>query len=147
MQISTDLHNNVKAQRVIAPIAIGANGTVSGKVIDRKGYAGVEFIASYGNVSTTGSTVTLVVKDGDATGSMTSVADAQLIGTETLASLPVQATARTSEVGKNVTKRVGYTGQKRYVTCDAVKAGTTSAGCVSVEAVLFNPENAPTTNP
>lgn len=147
MQVAQDLHNNVKVQRVIAPVAIGANATKSGKVIDRKGYAGVEFIASYGAVTTTGTIVTLVVKEGDATGSMTSVADTDLLGTETLASLPVQATARTSEVGKNVSKRVGYKGNKRYVTVDAISTGTTSVGCVSVEAVLFTPEAAPTSNP
>lgn len=144
---NNDLHNNVKVQRVIAPIAIGANATKSGKVIDRQGYGGVEFIASYGAVTTTGTIVTLVVKEGDATGSMTSVADADLLGTEVLASLPVQATARTSEVGKNVSKRVGYKGSKRYVTVDAISTGTTSVGCVSVEAMLFSPRVAPTSNP
>ena len=144
---NNDLHNNVRAMRVIAPIAIGANATKSGKVIDRQGYGGVEFIASYGAVTTTGTIVTLVVKEGDVTGTMTSVADADLLGTETLASLPVQASSRTSEVGKNVTKRVGYKGTKRYVTVDAVSTGTTSVGCVSVEALLFNPTVAPTSNP
>jgi hypothetical protein len=147
MKIARDLHNNVRVKRVIAPIAIGANATKSGKVIDRAGFAGVEFVASYGAVVTTGTIVTLVVKEGDATGSMTSVADADLLGTEVLASLPVQATARTSEVGKNVSKRVGYKGGKRYVTVDAISTGTTSVGCVSVEAVLFNPEAAPQANP
>ena len=39
-----DMHNNVKVQRVIAPVAIGANATKSGKVIDRQGYGGVEFV-------------------------------------------------------------------------------------------------------
>lgn len=144
---NNDLHNNCVVKRVIAPIAIGANATKSGKVIDRLGYNGVEFIASYGAVTTTGTIVTLVVKEGDATGSMTSVADADLLGTEVLASLPVQATARTSEVGKNVSKRVGYKGNKRYVTVDAISTGTTSVGCVSVDAMLFNPSVAPTSNP
>jgi hypothetical protein len=147
MEGNNDLHNNVKVLRVIAPIAIGANATKSGKVIDRQGYGGVEFLASYGAVTTTGTIVTLVVKEGDATGSMTSVADSDLLGTEALASLPVQATARTSEVGKNVSKRVGYKGSKRYVTVDAVGTGTTSVGCVSVEALLFNPAVAPVSNP
>lgn len=142
-----DLHNNVKAQRVIAPVAIGANATKSGKVIDRQGFDAVEFIASYGAVTTTGTIVTLVVKEGDATGTLTSVADADLLGTEALASLPVQATARTSEVGKNVSKRVGYKGSKRYVTVDAISTGTTSVGCVSVEALLYSPNVAPTSNP
>lgn len=147
MEGNNDLHNSVKALRVIAPLAIGANATKSGKVIDRQGYGGVEFLASYGAVTTTGTIVTLVVKEGDVTGTMTSVADADLLGTEALASLPVQPTARTSEVGKNVTKRVGYKGTKRYVTVDAVQTGTTSVGCVSVEALLVNPHVAPISNP
>lgn len=147
MDINKDLHSNVKPQRVIAPIAIGTNATKSGKVIDRLGYGGVEFIASYGAVTTTGTIVTLVCKEGDVTGTLTSVADGDLIGTEVLAGLPVQATARTSEVGKNVTKRLGYKGIKRYVTVDAISTGTTSVGCVSVEAVLFNPSIVATANP
>lgn len=147
MEINKDLHNQVKVQRVIAPLAIGANATKTGKIIDRQGYGGVEFLASYGAVVTTGTIVTLVVFEGDVTGTMTSVADADLLGTEVLASLPVQATARTSEVGKNVSKRVGYKGIKRYVRVDAVQTGTTSVGCVSVEALLFNPSVSPTSNP
>ena len=142
-----DLHNNVRVQRVIAPVAIGANATKTGKVIDRQGYGGVEFVASYGAVTTTGTIVTLVVKEGDVTGTLTSVADADLLGTELLASLPVQATARTSEVGKNVSKRVGYRGNKRYISIDAISTGTTSVGCVSVEALLHTPRVAPTANP
>ena len=145
--MSRDLHNNARAKRVIAPIAIGANATKTGAVIDRQGYGGVEFIASYGAVTTTGTIVTLLVKEGDVTGTLTSVADADLLGTEVLASLPVQATARTSEVGKNVTKRVGYKGSKRYVSVDSISTGTTSVGCISIEAILHDAEIAPTANP
>jgi hypothetical protein len=142
-----DLHNNIRQARVIAPIAIGANATKTGAVIDRQGYGGVEFIASYGAVTTTGSIVTLVVKEGDVTGTLTSVADADLLGTEVLASLPVQATARTSGVGKNVSKRVGYKGSKRYVSVDSISTGTTSVGCVAITALLHSPSVAPTANP
>lgn len=147
MNIGRDLHSNVKVLRVIEPLAIGANATKTGKIIDRQGYGGVEFVASYGAVVTTGTIVTLVIFEGDVTGTMTSVADSDLLGTEALASLPVQATARTSEVGKNVTKRVGYKGLKRYVRVDAVGTGTTSVGCVSVEALLINPAISPVSNP
>jgi len=147
MSFDKDLHDRVKAQRVIAPIAIGANATKTGKIVDRSGYEGVEFLASYGAVTTTGTIVTLVAFEGDVTGTMTSIADADLIGTELLASLPVQATSRTSEVGKNVSKRLGYKGRKRYVRVDAVGTGTTSVGCLSVEALLFNPTAGIPTNP
>jgi len=140
-----ELHNNIDAVRVVGPVAIGANGTVSGKVIDRQGFGGVEFITSYGAIVTTGTVATIVVKEGDATGAMTSVADTDLIGTEALASRLGGAT--TSGTGANVAKRIGYKGTKRYVTVDVVKSGTTSVGCVSVNAVLFNPEVAAVANP
>lgn len=140
-----DLHNNMRTKNVITAAAIGANATKSGIVIDRQGYGGVEFIATYGSVTTTGTIVTLVAKEGDATGSMTSVANADLLGTEALASL--LAGARVAGTGKEVTKRLGYKGNKRYVTVDAVQTGTTSVGVVAVAAVLFEPTNAPTANP
>lgn len=141
-----DLHNNTRTKTVIAPVAIGANGTKTGKIIDRQGYGGVEFLAAYGAVTTTGTVVTLVVKEGDVTGTLTSVADADLLGTEVLASLPA-TTPRTSGTAQNVTKRIGYKGQKRYVQVNAVQTGVTSVGCVGITALLHNPANAPTTNP
>lgn len=144
--MNKDLHSNIRTKTVISPLAIGANATKSGVVIDRQGYGGVEFIASYGAVTTTGSVVTLVCKDGDATGSLTSVADAYLLGTEALASLPA-ATPRTAGSTKEVTKRLGYKGNKRYVTIDAVQTGTTSVGVIGVAAILHSPQNAPTDNP
>jgi len=141
----SDLHSNIRTKTCITPAAIGANATKTGLVIDRQGYGGVEFIASYGSVTTTGSIVTLVMKEGDATGSLTSVADDDMIGTEALASL--LAGARVAGTGKEVTKRVGYKGTKRYVNVSAVQTGTTSVGCVDVVAVLHSPYLAPQTNP
>lgn len=140
-----DMHNNVRTKTVISPLAIGANATKTGLVIDRQGYGGVEFIASYGAVTTTGTVVTMVVKEGDATGSLTSVADTDLLGTETLFSLA--AGARVAGTGKEVTKRIGYIGSKRYVQVNAVQTGTTSVGVVGVAAVLYSPDVAPTANP
>lgn len=140
-----DLHNNSRTVNIITAAAIGANATKSGLVKDRQGYGGVEFYVSYGSVTTTGTIVTLVVKEGDVTGTMTSVANADLLGTEALASL--LAGARVAGTGKEVTKRIGYKGIKRYVTVDAVQTGVTSVGCISVVGVLHSPNNAPTTNP
>lgn len=140
-----DLHSNVRTKNVITAAAIGANATKSGIVIDRQGYGGVEFVVAYGSVTTTGSVVTLVMKEGDVTGTLTSVADDDMLGTEALASLA--AGARVAGTGKEVTKRVGYRGVKRYVTVNAVQTGTTSVGCIAVAALLHSPENAPQTNP
>ena len=141
-----DLHNNARAVTAIVPAAIGANGTKTGVVIDRQGYGGVEFVVSYGAVTTTGTVVTMVAFEGDVTGTLTSVADTNLLGTEALASLPA-ATPRTSGTTKEVVKRLGYVGNKRYVRLNAVQTGVTSAGVVGAAAVLHNPAVTPTSNP
>lgn len=142
---NNDLHNNVKQVLAIIPAAIGANATKTGAIIDRQGYGGVEFVIDYGSVTTTGSIVTLVCKEGDVTGTLTSVADADLLGTEALASL--LAGARVAGTGKEVSKRLGYKGNKRYVQLNAVQTGTTSTGAISATAVLFNPAIVPVSNP
>ena len=140
-----DLHNNMRTKNVITGAAIGSNATKTGLVIDRQGYGGVEFVATYGSVTTTGTAVTMVAFEGDVTGTLTSVADTDLLGTEALFSLA--AGARVAGTGKEVTKRLGYKGNKRYLRVDAVQTGVTSVGTVGVAAILHNPTLAPTTNP
>jgi hypothetical protein len=139
------LHENCDAQTAIIAAAVGANATKTGAIIDRKGFGGVEFVFDYGSITTTGTILTVVCKEGDVTGTLTSVADADLVGTEALASL--LAGARTAGTGKECSKRLGYKGAKRYVQVNLVQTGTTSAGCVAASAILFNPEIAPVANP
>lgn len=140
------IHENMKQMLALAPVAAGATGTSAGKIIDRKGYAGVEFLIGVGAISTTGSSVSVLVKEGDVTGTLTSVADADLIGTEALAGVAA-GTPKTSGVSQNVVKRVGYKGGKRYVQVSLTNAGTTSAGLIWADAILHTPENAPVSNP
>jgi len=141
-----DLHNNSRALRVISPVAVGTTGTgQTGKVIDRQGYGGVEFICSYGSITATGAVFTATVKEGDVTGTLTSVADGDLLGTELLAGVAAAAT-RTSGTSKNVVKRVGYRGNKRYVNC-SIKSTATAGTIVSCEAILYSPRVMPAPNP
>ena len=142
---NSDLHNNIDAQLAINAVALGATGAITGAIIDRQGYGGVEFVIGYGSVVTTGTVVTALVKEGDVTGTLTSVADADLIGTEALAG--VAAGARASGTGKNVTKRLGYKGNKRYVQFSVVSAAVSVAVKVAAVALLHSPELAPQTNP
>jgi hypothetical protein len=143
--IMNDLHNNSRAKVAIIPTQLGTTGAITGSVIDRQGYGGVEFLVTYGSITTTGTAVALIVKEGDVTGTLTSVADSDLLGTETLAGLA--AGARVAGTGKEVTKRIGYKGVKRYVSVNLNHTGTTSVGYVCAEALLHNPNNAPTSNP
>lgn len=136
-----DLHSNIKVQRVIAPIAIGTTGTgQTGKIIDRLGYQGVEFIASYGTITATDAAYTATVKHGDVTGTLTSVADGDLLGLE--ANVVPAIGARVSGTNKNVAKRIGYIGTKRYVTMN-LKSTVSAGTIVGVNAVLSHPQTAP----
>jgi hypothetical protein len=141
-----DLHNNVKVLRVISPVAAGTTGTgKTGVIIDRLGYGGVEFIVDVGTITATNATITTTMLEGSVTGTMTSVADADMLGTEVLASVAAAAT-RTSGTSKNVSKRLGYKGTKRYVTVKVVPTVTATTP-IAVTAVLFNAAVLPTSNP
>lgn len=137
-----DLHNNIDRIRSISPVAIGTTGTgKTGKVVDRAGYEEVEFEFDYGTITATNATIAVTVFEGDATGSMTSIADADLIGTESLAGIAAAAT-RTSGVSKNVSKRLGYKGIKRYVQAKLVST-VTAGPPVAATILLGRPRHAP----
>lgn len=141
-----ELHNNIKTVRAIEPKAVGttgsSNGSLSG-IIDRLGYRAVEFIYGYGTIPSTTETITPVVLESDTTGgSFTSVADADLVGTEADAAIAATTTTRVSGTSKNVFKKVGYKGTKRYLKTRVYGVGTATA-IVSAVAVLHSPRHAP----
>ena len=143
-----DLHDNIRAVRGWAAKA-ASGGVAAGKIIDRQGYGGVEFVISYGAVTATNATATVLIKEGAVTGTLTSVADADLLGTELLAGLPVADVTgtRTSGVTQYVTKRVGYKGNKRYVQCSLSAETVTAATILSIVPILHSPGLAPVANP
>ena len=130
-----DLHNSIKVAKVIAPVDPSATGTLSGTVIDRQGFNSVEFVIANGVITTTGFSLTPVVKSGSATGSLASCAADELIGTE--AGAAISGGASDGHVSK-----IGYIGTDRYVTCDLVVAGA-ATGDHCVIAILGNPRKGP----
>lgn len=136
-------HSGIVVKRSIGPVAVGTTGTgQTGKIVDRRGYRGVELIASYGAVTATNAVFTLTLKEGDVTGTMTSVADSDMEGTESGAGLAAAAT-RTSDSTKLVSKRLRYKGSKRYVQA-LIKSTVTAVPPVSAQFVLSDPEVEPT---
>jgi hypothetical protein len=141
-----ELHDNCQQKRVISPVAVGTTGTgQTGKIVDRQGFGALEFILSYGTITATNAVFTATVKEGDVTSSLTSVADADLLGTELLAAPGATAT-RTSGSSKNCVKRIGYRGSKRYVQVN-VKSTVTAVTPISVDGILYRPSVAPVANP
>lgn len=136
MKIGKDLHNNIKVVNVVTPAAVGTTGIAGGKLssaIDRKGYSSLEFTWHSGASASVADTITPVVYEGDTTnGSFTSVANADLLGTEA---------AITLTTGGQV-KKIGYKGDKRYVKLRLYGTGTATA-IVAATAQLSTPESAP----
>lgn len=124
-----DLHNTLKFTRVISPISQAGNTAMVGAIIDRQGFDSLEFAITLGTITTAGTAYTTLLEEGsasDLTGS-NAVADADLIGTEALASFV------DSEV--NTTKTLGYKGSKRYVRLTMTPAGNTGASTMSAIAI------------
>jgi len=130
-----DMHNNISVLHAITPAAVGTTGIAGGKLsgaLDRRGFESVEFIYSSGASATVADTITPVVYEGDTTGgSFTSVAAADLVGTE--AALTLTA----AKSGK-----VGYIGNKRYLKLRLYGTGTATA-IVSAVAILGKPNIRP----
>ena len=131
--MNNDLHSNLKVQRVISPISQAGNTAMVGAIIDRQGFGALEFAITLGTITTAGTTYTALLEEGDASdlSGSNAVADADLIGTEALASFV------DSEV--NTTKKLGYRGNKRYVRLTMTPAGNTGASTMSAIAVLGSP--------
>lgn len=132
-----DMHSNISVLSAIAPQAIGATGAANGKlsgIIDRQGYEAVEFVFQSGASASVADTINPVVFEAAATGdSFTSVADADLIGTEADQKLTLTAAGAS---------RIGYRGNKRYLKLRLYGLGTATA-IVSAAAVLGRPHLAP----
>jgi len=138
-----DLKNNIKTMIGISPVAVGTTGTgQTGKVIDRAGYESVTFVNSFGAITATNATLVVTVFEGDTTGTLTSVADADLIGTEAAAGVAA-ATPRASGTTMRVVKTIGYKGVKRYVRCN-IRSTVTAGPVISSVAVLGHPRVKPT---
>ena len=137
-----DAHDNVKILELIPAQTVGTTGTGrTGTPKSRAGYAGVEFLIGFGSITATNAAFTVTAKEGDATGAMTSIASGSLIGSTANATVG-QAASRTSGVSKNVTKRLGYIGTKKYVEID-VKSTVTAGAVIHAQLLLTQPFSAP----
>lgn len=134
-----DMHNNISVVRVIKPVAVGTTGIAGGQlsaIIDRRGFDSVEFAYEAGGSASAADTITPVVYEAAATGdTFTSVAAADLLGTEAALTLTTAA---------GVIKRVGYVGNKRYLKLRLYGAGTATA-LVAAVGILGHANRAPVT--
>lgn len=123
-----DMHSNIRVLHAITPQAVGTSGIANGKlsgILDRRGYESAEFVFSYGTSATVADTITPVIYEAAATGdTFTSVADADLIGSEAAIALTAAGSSK-----------IGYRGNKRYLKIRLYGTGH-ATGIVSAALVL-----------
>ncbi len=137
-----DLFNNINVKRVLSPSAGPADNTAQvGQIIDRQGFESVTYLIATGSLADADATFTVLLEEGDASNmsDAAAVADADLLGTEALASFIF------SDDDKCF--KLGYKGNKRYTRMTITPAANASAGAMCVIAVLGNTAVSPTVNP
>ncbi len=136
-----DLHNNIDVKRVLSPASVADNTAQVGQIIDRQGFAALEYVIAAGSLADADATFTALLEEGDVANlsDAAAVADADLLGTEALASFTF---ASDDKVFK-----LGYKGNKRYTRLTITPGANASAALLAAVAVLGKPASAPTANP
>lgn len=136
-----DLHNNIAPKRVLSPASVADNTAQVGQIIDRQGFQALEYVILTGSLSDADATFTVLLEEGDASNlsDAAAVADADLLGTEALASFTFAADDKVF--------KLGYKGNKRYTRLTITPAANASAALLAAVAILGDPQLAPTANP
>lgn len=136
-----DLMNNINVKRVISPVSVSDTTAQVGQIIDRAGADSVTYIIATGSIADADATFAVLLEEGDDSGlsDAAAVADADLIGTETLAGFQFD--------DDNECRKLGYKGGKRYTRMTITPTGNASAALVAAVCVLGHLERAPSANP
>jgi len=135
-----DLMNNINVKRVLSPASVADNTAQVGQVIDRQGYDSLTYLIATGSLGDAGAEFTALLEECDTSdGTFTAVADANLLGTEVLASF-IQS-------DDDKCFKLGYVGEKRFTRLTITPTNNATASLLAAVAVLGHPELAPTVNP
>lgn len=126
-----------KIVRCIQPVSVSSNTTTVSAIVDRRGFDKVSFVI-VGDIAN--GTYTPLVNESDASNMAgeTAVADANLI-TYNASAAPLESgqEAFCALTSSKEESKLGYLGNKRYLTCDIVSTGTaTAASLIAVYAIL-----------
>ena len=133
--------NSMNPIRVISPVSVADNTAEVGQIIDRQGFDGLTYVIATGSLADVDATFTVLLEEGNDSGlsDAAAVADADLLGTEALASFTF--------THDDETRKLGYVGDKRYTRLTITPAANASAALFSAVAILGWPTVAATANP
>lgn len=132
-----DLASNIAIRAVIAPAVVSDNTAAVGTVIDRRGFDSLTYVIATGTLADADATFTALLEESDASGAgFTAVADADMIGTEALASFTF--------ADDGAVRKLGYIGHKRYTRLTITPAANSGSAPFSAVAVLGHAGARPT---
>ena len=139
-----DLANIITPRRVLSPVSVSADTALVGQIIDKNGYESVTYVIATGSIGDANVTFTTLLEESDDSGmsGAASVADADMLGTEVLASFQYD--------DDNEVRKLGYIGSKRYTRLTITpsgNSGTPSEALLAAVAILGHPQIAPVANP
>jgi hypothetical protein len=135
-----DITNGLHVVQALAPKAAVTDNTAQvSNVADLQGFNACMLALNTGTESDADATFTVLIEDSDDNATFAAVDDAYLNGTEVLASFQFD--------DDNETRKIGYTGIKRYVRATVTPANNTGNLFVSGVWILGEPAHEPTANP
>lgn len=134
-----DLMNCINVKRVLSPVSVADNTAQVGQVIDGQNAASLTYIIATGSLGDAGAEFTALLEECDTSGgTYTAVADADLLGTEALASF-IQS-------DDDKCFKLGYIGKKRYTRLTITPTNNATAALIAAVAIL-RPGLLPAANP
>lgn len=136
-----EMFNNINIKRVISPVSVADNTAQVGQVIDHQGLpvGCAVYIIATGSLGDAGAEFTTLLEESDASGSgFSAVADADLLGTEALASF-IQS-------DDDKCFKLGYRGIKRYTRLTITPTNNATASLIAAVCIT-SPLLKPTANP
>lgn len=135
-----DMFNRINIKRVLSPVSVADNTAQVGQVVDRVGFESITYVIAAGSLGDAGAEFTALLEESDASGSgYAAVADADLLGTEALASF-IQS-------DDDKVYKLGYRGNKRYTRLTITPTNNATAALLAAVCVLGHPNLVPTVNP
>lgn len=136
-----DNFNEITVKRVLSPASVADNTAQVGQIIDKSGFDSLTYLIATGSLADADATFTVLLEEGAAANmsDAAAVADADLLGTEALASFIF------SDDDKAF--KLGYIGSKRYTRLTITPGANASAALLCAVAVLGEAHIQPTANP
>lgn len=136
-----DILNSVHTVQVVAPVSFANNTPLVGAIVDRAGFDSLVYSISLGTNAGAAGTYAVLLEEGN----NSALSDASTVAAVDLNGTIANASWAYTDVNK--TRKLGYTGSKRYTRMTITPAANAAAVLASVTAVLGSPVYAPTANP